>query len=250
MNENSIAVKLNNVSKRFNVYGRNIDRILGVLFGRKPAEVKRALNDVSLEIEKGEHVVVFGIVDSGRTTLLKVISEITKPSKGNTIVNGETNVMLDSKVGIDMEFTVRENIYMKANVVGLTRSEIEPYVEEIIRFSEMEKYVDIPMKRAPKGTASMISLAVHLCKDSDIILSDEVFGGGGSYIANKCEERLIEYIKDRPELASVTVTTKLPFARKIGNRFIVLDRGSIVYDGNADEAWKILMEISRNRGKV
>lgn len=249
MNDNKTAIKLENVSKRFNVYSRNIDRILGVVFGRKPAEVKHALKDISLEIKKGEHVVVFGIVDSGRSTLLKVISDITKPSKGNVMVDGRVNTMLDARVGIDMEFSCRENIYMKANLVGMKRSEIEPHVDEILKLAEIEKYADIPMKRAPKGTAAILSAAVHLCKDSDIVLSDEVFGGGGNYISTKCEERLIDYLKARPESASVTVTTKLAFAKKVGTRFLVIDEGAIVYDGNADEAWNMLMEISRSRGK-
>ena len=249
MDDNNIAIRIKKVSKKFNIYSRNIDRIKGVLFGKKPAEVKLALNDVSLEVKKGEHVVVFGIVDSGRTTLLKVISDIIKPSKGNIWVEGRVNAMLDAKVGIDMEFSCKENIYMKANVVGMKRSEIEPYVDEILEFAEIKKYEDIPMKQAPKGTVSILSAATHLYYDADVVVCDEVFGGGGSYISTKCEKRLMDYLGQRPETAAVIITTKLPFARKVGDRFIVLDEGSIVYDGNVDEAWRKLMYISKSRGK-
>ena len=122
MSDNNTVIKLENVSKRYNVYSRNIDRIKGVLLNREPAEVKRALKNVSLEVEKGEHLVIFGIVDSGRSTLLKVISGITNPSKGKVSTYGTMNVMMDQKAGIDMEFSCRENIYMKANIVGLTRA--------------------------------------------------------------------------------------------------------------------------------
>ncbi|MGN0721799.1 MAG: ABC transporter ATP-binding protein [Anaerovoracaceae bacterium] len=249
MSENNTVIKLDNVSKKFNVYSRNIDRIKGVLLNREPAEVKLALKNVSLEVEKGEHLVIFGIVDSGRSTLLKVISGITNPSKGKVSTYGTMNVMMDQKAGIDMEFSCRENIYMKANIVGLTRAEIAPFVEDILEFAEVKKYADLPMKRAPKGTVALISVGVHLYKNADLVICDEVFAGGGNYISTKCENQLLKHLVDRPETTSVTVTSRLEFAKKIGTRFIVLEEGRIVYDGNVDEAWKTLMEINKNRRK-
>lgn len=245
MSENNTAIKLNNISKRFNVYSKNIERIKGALFGREPAEVKHALNNVSLEIKKGEHVVVCGVVDSGRSTLLKVIAGITSPSKGKVYVDGSVNVMLDSRVGIDMEFSCRENIYMKANVVGLSRAEIESHVDEIIEFAEIEKYVDIPMKRAPKGTAAQISTAVHLYKDADIILCDEVFGGGGNPVYTKCENRMLEYMDEKPHITVLMVSNRLAFVKNLGTRTIVLDKGKIVFDGDANEAISIFQELNK-----
>lgn len=245
MSNNTAIIKLENISKRYNVYSRNIDRIKGVLFNREPAEVRYALKNVSLEIHKGERIIVFGVIDSGRTTLLRVISDITKPSKGKLFVDGTVNVMLDSKAGMDMEFSCRENIYMKAILVGLKHSEIEPYVGEILQFAEIEKYADIPMKMAPKGTASLISTAVHLYKDADILICDEVFGGGGAALITKCENRLAEYLEKRPETTAIKISNRLSLAKKIGTRFIVINKGSIAYDGSLEEANKAFANICK-----
>lgn len=242
---NNIVIKLENISKRYNVYRRNIDRIKGVIFGCEPEEVRYALNNVSLEIKKGERVIIFGHIDSGRTTFLKVLSGITKPSKGKLYVNGTMNVMLDSRVGLDMEFTCRENIYMKANVVGLKRSEIEPYIDDILKFARVEKYADIPVKRAPKGTVSLISTAVHLYKDSDIIICDEVFGGGGSRVSSECEKRMEEYLEKRPDTTLIKITNRLAFARNIGTRFLAFNDGTIVCDGSLDEAKEVFSSIGK-----
>lgn len=242
---NNIVIKLENVSKRYNVYRRNIDRIKGVVFGREPEAVRYALSNISLEIKKGERVIVFGHVDSGRTTLLKVISGITKPSKGELCVNGTVNVILDSRVGFDMEFTCRENIYMKANVVGIKRSEIEPHIDEILKFARVERYADIPVKMAPKGTVSLISTAVHLYKETDIIICDEVFGGGGSRVSLDCEKRMEEYLEKRPDTTLIKITNRLAFARKIGTRFLAFNKGTIVCDGNLDEANEALSSINK-----
>lgn len=246
--EKEVLIQLNNVSKMFNVYRKNIDRIKGVLFGKEPAEVKHALNNISMEVKAGEHVVVMGVVDSGRSTLAKVISGITLPSKGKVCTFGnKLNVMIDSKVGLDMEFSCRDNIYMKANIVGLTRREIEPYVDEILEAAEITNFADLPLKRAPKGTASILSTAVHTKKDADILICDEVFGGGGIYVSTKCEDMISKYLEERKDIAAVIISNRSYSAKKIATRGIVLHEGRIVFDGRVEEARKVLSEISRNR---
>lgn len=249
MNNNNIAIKLNNVSKRYNVYSRNIDRIKGVIFNREPAEVKHALDSISFNIQKGERVVVFGIVDSGRSTLIKTIAGITKPSSGKIQTIGSENVLLNAKVGFDMEFSCMDNIYLKANIVGLARKEIEPFVSEILEFAEIEKFADLPMKRMPKGTAALLSLAVHLKKKSDILLCDEVFGGGGNYVTSKCEGLIEEYLNENAKTTAVLITNRVGFAKKIATRAIVLDKGKLAFDGKVDQAWERVSEISKRRGK-
>lgn len=239
------VIKLNNVSKRFNVYSRNIDRIKGVLLNRAPAEVKHALKEVSLEVKEGERTVVMGMVDSGRSTLAKIIAGITVPSKGTVETFGKTmNVMLDAKVGMDMEFSCRDNIFMKANIVGLKKDEIAPYVDDILEFAEVREFADLPLKRAPKGSPAMLSLAVHLRKDADVMIIDEVFGGGGKYVTKKCEDALLSYLADHKNCALIMTSNSASFAKKIGGRGIVLDKGSIAFDGNVVEAVNIFK--SRN----
>ena len=246
MSDNNTVIKLENVSKRYNVYSRNIDRIKGVLLNREPAEVKHALKNVSLEVKKGERLVVMGVVDSGRSTLAKVIAGVTSPSKGRVETFGKTmNVMLDAKVGMDMEFSCRDNIFMKANIVGLTKAEIAPYVDEILDFAEVKDFADLPLKRAPKGTPAMLSLAVHLHKDADILILDEVFGGGGNYITSKCENILTAKMRDDITATVVSVSNRASYAKNIGTRAIVLEKGKIVYNGSIEEAIKLFQSLNK-----
>lgn len=247
---NGIAIKLDNVSKRFNVYGRNIERIKGVIFGREPAEVKHALRNVSFEIKEGERVAVLGVVDSGRTTLAKIIAGITWPSKGKVETYGKSmNVMLEAKVGMDMEFSCRDNIFMKANIVGLTKEEIKPHVEEILEFAEVEQFADLPLKRAPKGTVTLLSMGVHLIKSTEILICDEVFGGGGKYITTKCENKVSEYLDNNKNVTAVFFTNRPGILKKVCDRAIVLDKGKVAFDGDITEATKRQSEISKSRGK-
>ena len=240
MSENNTVIKLDSVSKRFNVYSRNIDRIKGVLYNKEPAEVRHALKQVSLEVKAGERVVVMGAVDSGRSTLAKIIAGVTSPSKGRVETFGKTmNVMLDAKVGMDMEFSCRDNIFMKANIVGLTKAEIAPYVDEILEFAEAIDFADLPLKRAPKGTPAMLSIAVHLQKNADILIIDEVFGGGGKYVTKKCEDILISYLAKHKDITVIVTTNNASFAKKVGRRGIVLDNGELVFEGDVVKAVKV-----------
>ena len=228
MSDNNTVIKLENVSKRYNVYSRNIDRIKGVLLNREPAEVKHALKNVSLEVKKGERLVVMGVVDSGRSTLAKIIAGVTSPSKGRVETFGKTmNVMLDAKVGMDMEFSCRDNIFMKANIVGLTKAEIAPYVDEILEFAEVKDFADLPLKRAPKGTPAMLSLAVHLHKDADILILDEVFGGGGNRVFTRCEKLLSDYADNHPEKTIVIVINHSAFVKSFATRTVSIEKGTL-----------------------
>lgn len=228
MNENNTVIKLENVSKKFNVYSRNIDRIKGVVFNKEPAEVKHALKNISLEVKEGERLVVKGVVDSGRSTLAKVIAGITAPSKGKVDTFGKSmNVMLDAKAGMDMEFSCRDNIYMKANVAGIPKTDIKPHVEEILEFAEATAFADLPLKRAPKGTHAMLSLAVHLYKDADLLIIDEVFGGGGNYVLTKCERRLKEYADNNPEKTIFIAINHSAFVKSFATREVLLEKGEL-----------------------
>lgn len=231
MSDNNTVIKLENVSKRYNVYSRNIDRIKGVLLNREPAEVKHALKNVSLEVKKGERLVVMGVVDSGRSTLAKIIAGVTSPSKGRVETFGKTmNVMLDAKVGMDMEFSCRDNIFMKANIVGLSKAEIAPYVDEILEFAEVKDFADLPLKRAPKGTPAMLSLAVHLHKDADILILDEVFGGGGKRVLTRCEKLLSDYADNHPEKTIVIVINHSAFVKSFATRIVSIEKGELKHE--------------------
>lgn len=231
------VIKVDNVSKKFNIYKSNKQRIIRVLKGKAAEDVKYALKDVSLELQKGDRVAIFGVLEAGRTTLAKIIAGIMVPSKGTVETNGRMNVMLDPKVGMEMEFTCRDNIYMKANVVGLTKAEVKKHEDEILEFAELTSYADLPLKQAPKGSATLLSIAVHLLYDSDIYVIDEVFGGGGRRITIKGMDKVIAFLRSNREKTAVIFTNNPDLAEQsYCNRAITLDNGEIVYDGDISGA--------------
>lgn len=243
MNNIKTVLKVNGVSKKYNVYKKNIERIKGVILGSEPSEVKNALCNVSFEVKEGERVIIMGPVDSGRSTLAKVIGGVTFPSKGTVdVFSDNMNVMLDAKVGFDTEFSCRDNIFLKANVVGISRKEIDSHVDEILDFAEVTKFADLPMKNAPKGTVALMSLAVNLVKESDFLVIDEVFTGGGNRIFRKCFKRLADYVKKRENITMIMVSNRAPVDAMVG-RGIVLEKGKIIFDGDIEEARVILKSI-------
>ncbi|MCQ2546170.1 MAG: ATP-binding cassette domain-containing protein [Clostridia bacterium] len=247
MSEKKSAIKLDNVSKRFNVYSKNIERIKGVMFGREPAEIKYALNEVSLEIADGERVALMGVVDSGRSTLAKIIAGITGPSSGKVRVRGRKNVMIDAKAGMDMEFTCRENIFCRANAVGISRKDIEPHVDEILQFAEIESFADLPMKRAPKGSPALVSLEVGLNVETDVLVIDDMFGGGGNYVAEKCMERVEKYLDENRDVTALLISNRPKYIRKAADRVIVIDNGTIIHDGDIEEGIRIFKKCNSRK---
>lgn len=250
MNENNTVIKLDNVSKRYNVYSRNIERIKGVLFEREPAEVKHALDNISLEVKEGERIAILGVVDSGRSTLLKVIADVTSPSKGKVNTFGKNvYAMLNAKVGMDMDFSCRDNVFQKASLVGIKREKIKEHVDEILEFAEVTDFADLPLKRAPKGTSALLSLGVYLVAEPEILLCDEVFGGGGNYITTKCENRFAEYMEKNPDVTILMVSNRLNYVKTLNTRTLVFNKGKIVFDGEAEEACEIFWTFNRRKQK-
>ena len=238
-------VKVSGVSKIFNVYRKDIQKIKCVLFGREPSEVMVALDDVSFTVEKGERLGVIGVVGGGRSTLLNILADVTSPSKGKVTVPERVNPMLNNKAGLEMEFTCKENIYLKAAVVDVPKAVVEEHMDEILEFAELEDFANLPMKRASKGAPALVSLAVHLLKESDILLVDEVFGGGGNISKTKCENRLKEYLEENEDTAAIVVSNHITYLKEICSRAILLYKGKLIYDGSVEEAGSIFKTLNQ-----
>lgn len=229
-------VKVNKVSKKYNIYKKNFQRIAGVLLGKEAAEVKHALTDVSFKMEKGDRMIIFGVAESGCSTLMKIIAGVTSPSKGKVEVDGSINAMLNVRVGYDYEYTCRENIYLKANVVGISKEIVRQNEEDIIGFAEMEDYLDLPMKRAPKGVAVRLALALHLLVESDILMIDDPLSQGGIVSRTKCEDKIKKYADQNPNMTFIISNNDKVLARKVCNKGLVMRKGEIVFEGSAEDA--------------
>lgn len=230
------VIELKNINKDYYIYKNNFGRILGILFGKKPSKTIHALKNVSFSVEKGERVYIFGKVTSGVTTLQRIIAGIVYPTSGKVTTKGEINCLFGRAAGFDNEMTCMDNMYMRANVIGVPKDVIKANEEDIIEFAEIENYKNIALKQALKGTPVRLSLAIHLLKECDIFLLDERFTQGAVESKQKCEARFKEYIDAHPEITFVTSDIGAPWAKKHCNRGIVLYKGEVVFDGPIEEA--------------
>lgn len=229
-------VKVSKVSKKYNIYKKNFQRIAGILFGREAAEVKYALKDVTFSLEKGDKLAVFGIAESGCSTLMKIVAGVISPSKGRVDVKGNVNAMLNVRVGFDYEYTCRENIYLKANVVGIPKETVRQNEGDIVSFAEMEDYIDLPLKRAPKGVAVRMALAIHLLVESDILIIDDPLAIGGLDSKAKCENKIKEHLELYPNTTFIISNNYKNLPREICNKGLILRNGELEFFGSANEA--------------
>lgn len=244
------VIQLDHIKKNYNIYKRNIQRVRGIFLGKEASEVKHALKDINLSIEKGERVLITGPVESGCSTLLSIIAGVIYPTKGKMKTKGSINAMLNVKAGLENEATCRENIYLKANVVGISRKVIDSKMDELIKDLQLEDYIDIALKSTPKGTPLKICLAVHLLKDADILLIDDNFSSGSSDVKEDCLRRIEEYLKDHSDVTMVISTNQLGFSKRVCTRGIILENGEITLDGvpyDAVERYKLIRRLGKNK---
>lgn len=158
--------------------------------GRQPEDIIWALKDVSFEVKQGEVVGIIGRNGSGKSTLLKTISGITEPTAGRVLVKGRVGSLLEVGIGFHPELTGRENIYMNGTLLGMRRKEIDQKFDEIVDFSEIERFIDTPVKRYSSGMKVRLGFSVAAHLDPEIMILDEVLMVGDVQFRRKCQEKI------------------------------------------------------------
>ena len=194
-----------------------------------------ALKDIDLTIYKGETVGLIGLNGAGKSTLLKILARVTAPSKGRLDLYGRTTSMLEVGTGFNGELTGRENIYMNGAILGMTRAEIDAKLDQIIAFSELETFIDTPVKRYSSGMYTKLGFSVASHLDSEIMIMDEVLAVGDIAFQNKCISRMRETAKEEGKTV-LYVSHNMNQIRSLCDRCIVLDHGRIIFDGDTAEA--------------
>lgn len=199
-----------------------------------------ALDGLDLTVKKGERLGIIGRNGAGKSTLLKVLSRITAPTKGRVELYGRVASMLEVGTGFHGDMTGRENIYLNGAILGMTRAEIEEKIDDIIAFSELEDFIDTPVKRYSSGMFVKLgfSVAVHL--DSEIVIMDEVLAVGDLAFQKKCLDRLSK-ISEEESRTVLYVSHNMNTVRRLCSRCIVVDSGRIVFDGRTEEAISVYM---------
>ena len=233
MEEYSIQVQ--DVYKTFDVYLDKANSLKEKLlfWNRNRKEVREVLKGINLNIKKGEAVALIGVNGSGKSTLLKLMTKIIYPNKGKIITNGKLTSLLELGAGFHPDFTGRENIYFNASIFGLTKSQIDARLEQIIEFSELRQFIDNPVRTYSSGMFMRLAFAVAINVDADILLVDEILSVGDQHFQEKCLNKMKELKKEGKTM--VFVTHSLDSAKELCDRTVWLHQGIIKMDGNTDE---------------
>jgi lipopolysaccharide transport system ATP-binding protein len=200
---------------------------------KAPPPILWALNDVSMSIGRGEIVGVVGRNGNGKSTLLKILSRITMPTRGRVRIQGSLASLLEVGTGFHPELTGRENIFLNGAILGMRHHQIRARLDEIIAFSEVEKFMDTPVKRYSSGMYVRLAFAVAAHLDPDILLVDEVLAVGDGAFQKKCLGKMQD--AGASERTVLFVSHSLPAVRSICTRVILLDQGRVILDGPTDE---------------
>lgn len=198
------AIEFENVLKEYKIYygGRSLRKEISNFFsglsGKKNSDKVefQAVKNASFQIPKGATVGLIGSNGSGKSTILKLISKVTYPTSGKININGSVASLLEIGAGFHQDFTARENIFLNGALLGLSRKQIKEKFDEIVEFSELEKFIDTPVKKYSSGMYVKLGFSIAIHVDPEILLVDEVLSVGDANFQNKCIKKMREVISD------------------------------------------------------
>lgn len=229
------AIIFNNVTKAYKLYRNDRARFLS-LFSRKVRyKENKVINGVSFTINEGEGVAFFGRNGAGKSTILKMITEVSWPTSGEITVNGRVSALLELTAGFNPEFTGRENIYLKCNIMGMSDDEVKKVEQEMIDFANLGDYIDQPVRTYSSGMKARLGFAININIKPEILIVDEALSVGDKAFRIKCRRKIRE-IRRQGDVTFLFVTHAANFAREFCERGIVLEKGKIKFDGDIEEA--------------
>ena len=236
------SIIVENMTKRFKVYYDKPNTLKErlVFWNRKKAEERTVLDNINLKINKGDTVALVGVNGSGKSTLLKLMTKIIYPTKGTITTHGKLTSLLELGAGFHDDFTGRENIYFNASIFGLTKSEIESKIDDIIEFSELGDFIDNPVRTYSSGMYMRLAFSVAINVDAEILLIDEILAVGDQHFQDKCFAKLEEIKKS--DTTVVIVSHNLNQIRKLCDRAIWINKGHVEMDGETNKVIDAYLE--------
>jgi len=243
------AIKVENVSKAFRLKRRYRQSttlksaLVNTLKGRRVAEEERlfwALKGVSFDVPKGTTLGMIGSNGSGKSTLLKLLAGIHRPTSGHVSTNGRISALIELGAGFHPEFTGRENIYVNGIILGLSRKQIQERIDDIIHFSELEDFIDNPVKTYSSGMYMRLAFSIAATVDPDILLIDEILGVGDASFQRKCQNKLNTFKADGKTI--VIVTHDLSALERYCDRVLWMDHGQLKAYGDVQSVMQMYLE--------
>lgn len=241
---------LKNVSMKFNL-GVEKDNSLKMIFinlftpkKKKKKDYFWALKDIDFRINKGDVVGIIGANGAGKSTLLKVVSGVYKPTTGTVEVNGKISPMIELGAGFDAELTARENIYLNGAILGYSKEFLEEKFEEIVEFSELREFLDVPIKNFSSGMVAKLAFSISTIVDPEVLIVDEILSVGDIKFQEKSKNKMMSMIEGGTTV--LYVSHSIDSIKELCSKVIWLDHGKIVKMGDTkeicDEYYKKLMK--------
>lgn len=226
-----IAIEVKNIYKEFSLPHVRRDSIVEYITHpikslTNSKEVFKILNDVDFEIKQGEFVGIMGKNGSGKSTLLKILAGIYTPTKGKLKIHGKMIPFLELGVGFHPELSGRDNIYFNGIILGMSKAYLKQKFNEIVEFSELERFIDLPLKNYSSGMMVRLAFSIAMMAEADIYLLDEVLAVGDAKFQAKCFGVFDRFIEQGKTIVLVTHSTDL--VERYCNRALLIDNGRVI----------------------
>lgn len=237
-------IELKDVSMRFNMSKERVDSIKEYIIRLAKHQLQFeeffALKNINLDIKKGEVVGIVGLNGSGKSTMLKVISGILRPSTGSVAVKGSISPLIELGAGFDFDLTARENVFLNGSVLGFSKQMMTEKMDEIIDFAELRDFMDVAIKNFSSGMVARLGFSIATITKPDILIVDEILSVGDFLFQQKCEERIADMMSGGTTV--IIVSHSLDQIERLCSRVVWLSKGNILMDGPTEEICKIYKE--------
>lgn len=230
-------IEVNDVTMRFHM---NTDKILSLkefvtrkLSGKIAYEDFTALNQVSFTVKQGETLGLIGRNGAGKSTMLKVISGILKPTEGTVKVNGNVVPMLELGSGFDMDLTGRENIFLNGSILGYSEEFLKAKYDEIVFFSELEQFIEVPIRNYSSGMLTRLAFSIATAVNPEILIVDEILSVGDIQFQEKSRGRMLELMGGGTTV--LFVSHSLDQIRQMCDKVVWMEKGRVKMEGSAEE---------------
>lgn len=236
------TIVVDNVSMRFNLASERVDSLKDLLikkikFQSCSFDEFWALNNISFSVDKGESCALIGANGSGKSTMLKIISGILTPTKGSVEVNGSIAPLIELGAGFDYELTGRENIFLNGAILGYSKKLMLEKYDEIIDFSELRDFIDVPVKNYSSGMIARLGFSIATMVKPEILVVDEILAVGDQAFQDKCHKRLEDMMNSGTTV--LLVSHSAADIKRICQKAVWIDKSNLRFVGNVDEALQL-----------
>lgn len=239
-----IVVKVDHVGIRFVMGSEKVDNLKEFVIRKIKRNLSYkdfwALKDVTFSIEQGDRVGILGLNGAGKSTLLKIIAGVLKATEGSISTKGRLVPLLELGAGFDLQYTGAENIYLYGAVLGYSRDFIKEKYDEIVEFSELGDFINVPVKNYSSGMKSRLGFSIATVVDPEILILDEVFAVGDAKFRKKSEKKIKSMFKQG--VTVLFVSHNIEQVKTICNKAILLEKGMLIANGDVDKVCEIYEE--------